>query len=430
MKSIISLILIILPLFVNAQSLQIHLPIPDNDSLVSINYDFTIDTTLRSFTITKNYLNRISKFITRKIYSGDLESIDTILMVKDKNEKICQIRIFTCDDNKSITHQLLKINRGFDSTKYTNSIYLGNWTYAKHSEEIQAIVVALNAMLKNKQSACNSTIKTTLLNLSSSGKHSKDERGIIYELVDQMPVYKGSNSIESRDNAIQKYINECAIKDSFSVSGFAIVEFTVLEDGSIDYLMFSHSGNIEIKNYLKKCLLNMKGWKPGENRFGVQKVTISTMIGINLPDINAEIEKLLKASSVPLEPKRKTNEKDTIDFDAIADIMYGDYSSEDDELMKAVENNPRHPNGNEFYKDYLAKIKNEIKAEHKDISGIIMVRFIVERNGSISKVEILKTPSLKIIDYVKDKFMAMPNWISGKQRGKPVRVERTEIIKL
>ncbi len=63
-----------------------------------------------------------------------------------------------------------------------------------------------------------------------------------------------------------------------------------------------------------------------------------------------------------------------------------------------------------------------VEAREQGIEGRVVVRFIVEKDGTINGLEILKDPgagcgeeSLRVINL-------MPNWIPGKQKGKKVRV--------
>ena len=87
---------------------------------------------------------------------------------------------------------------------------------------------------------------------------------------------------------------------------------------------------------------------------------------------------------------------------------------------------PQYPGGMQALFSYLQEnITYPKDAQEKKISGRVLVTFIVEKDGSISSVETVKSvfPSLdeEAVRIVK----GMPNWKPGKQNGKVVRVKYT-----
>lgn len=93
-----------------------------------------------------------------------------------------------------------------------------------------------------------------------------------------------------------------------------------------------------------------------------------------------------------------------------------------EEIFEIVEEPTSFPGGMQELMKWLGKnIKYPDLAADNGIQGRVMVRFVVERDGSTSNVEIARSvdPSLdkEAIRVVK----AMPKWNPGKQRGKAVR---------
>ena len=73
---------------------------------------------------------------------------------------------------------------------------------------------------------------------------------------------------------------------------------------------------------------------------------------------------------------------------------------------------------------YLAKnIKYPPKAEKKGIEGKVMINFIVEKDGSISNVKVVRHIHPLLDKEAERVIKAMPKWSPGKQEGKPVRVK-------
>lgn len=62
-------------------------------------------------------------------------------------------------------------------------------------------------------------------------------------------------------------------------------------------------------------------------------------------------------------------------------------------------------------------------AEENNISGQVVCSFIIERDGSVSGIEVLKAPDRSLSDEAVRVIKKSPKWTPGEQRGKPVRVK-------
>lgn len=109
---------------------------------------------------------------------------------------------------------------------------------------------------------------------------------------------------------------------------------------------------------------------------------------------------------------------------AQAQVQKGNTAPQD--VFDVVEEMPQYPGGMQAMLSFLQEnITYPKDAQEKKISGRVLVTFVVEKDGSISNVETVKSvfPSLdeEAVRIVK----AMPNWKPGKQNGKVVRVKYT-----
>lgn len=85
-----------------------------------------------------------------------------------------------------------------------------------------------------------------------------------------------------------------------------------------------------------------------------------------------------------------------------------------------VEVQPEFPGGiNEFIK-FIGK--NFKAPEVEGLSGVVKVSFVIETNGTIGEVKIVKDLGSGTGDEAKRVVMASPKWTPGEQAGKPVRV--------
>jgi len=96
---------------------------------------------------------------------------------------------------------------------------------------------------------------------------------------------------------------------------------------------------------------------------------------------------------------------------------------EEAEIFTVVESMPEFPGGPAKMMEYIAKnIKYPAMARESGIQGRVFVNFVVEPNGSVSNVKILRGIGGGCDEEAVRVVEAMPKWTPGRQRGKAVRV--------
>ena len=95
----------------------------------------------------------------------------------------------------------------------------------------------------------------------------------------------------------------------------------------------------------------------------------------------------------------------------------------DNTVYEIVEQMPEFPGGMQLLYDYLGKtIKYPEISKENNSQGKAYVRFTIEKDGSISSVEVIKGVDRFIDKEAMKVVESMPNWTPGKQLNKPVRV--------
>ncbi|HLT08046.1 MAG TPA: TonB family protein [Cyclobacteriaceae bacterium] len=95
-----------------------------------------------------------------------------------------------------------------------------------------------------------------------------------------------------------------------------------------------------------------------------------------------------------------------------------------DEIFDVVETMPTPPGGMEGWNKYLSNnLKYPTQARRMGIEGTVYVVFVVNTDGSIQDVEILRGIGGGCDEEAKRVVENAPKWEPGKQRGKPVRVK-------
>jgi len=120
-----------------------------------------------------------------------------------------------------------------------------------------------------------------------------------------------------------------------------------------------------------------------------------------------------------------------IDVEADEDMVVEEYippmeeeeEVEEAEIFTVVESMPEFPGGMGELMKYLGtSIKYPPLAKESGIQGRVFINFVVEPNGSISNVKVLRGIGGGCDEEAVRVVENMPNWKPGKQRGKAVRV--------
>ena len=97
-----------------------------------------------------------------------------------------------------------------------------------------------------------------------------------------------------------------------------------------------------------------------------------------------------------------------------------------DEIFVVVENQPEFPGGNTAMMKFLSEnIKYPVIAQENGIQGRVICNFVVERDGSITDVQVVRGVDPSLDREAMRVINEMPRWKPGKQRGQAVRVRFT-----
>ncbi|MGM0580259.1 MAG: energy transducer TonB [Bacteroidota bacterium] len=181
------------------------------------------------------------------------------------------------------------------------------------------------------------------------------------------------------------------------------------------------------------------------------KVFISEKEKVELPDEEPVVflsEDVIRTSHPPkpkpkklIEPKgdvnivevkelTKTDEKKKeVDIDNLIDpgdeFAIPEEKVEDNNVYDpfALEVNPKFNGGMDAFYEYVANaIEYPSYEQKRNIGGRVVLSFVIEKDGSLSQVKILKGVSEGIDKEAIRVIKNAPEWEAGRQRGQPVRV--------
>ncbi|MBQ6062675.1 MAG: energy transducer TonB [Prevotella sp.] len=127
--------------------------------------------------------------------------------------------------------------------------------------------------------------------------------------------------------------------------------------------------------------------------------------------------------------KDQEGTKDRTDVAIRNDIAVNTNESEEkkevaNKVFDVVEQMPSFPGGNEALMKFLSdNVKYPVVAQENGVQGRVVVSFVVEKDGSITDVKIVRSVDPSLDKEAARVVKSMPHWIPGRQNGAAVRVK-------
>ena len=171
----------------------------------------------------------------------------------------------------------------------------------------------------------------------------------------------------------------------------------------------------------------------------LQKVAVRASVGFTVPDIVDKVDDSKKMKNqeelnrsniaiAAVDYAGDANGKGTIDDllkgqEAGGSVAQAPQKEEEAPIYSVVEQQAQFPGGEAALLAYVAKnIKYPAIAVEQEIQGTVNLRFVVEANGSIGDVQIVKSLESHCDKEAIRVVKSLPRFIPGKQQGRPVRV--------
>ena len=97
---------------------------------------------------------------------------------------------------------------------------------------------------------------------------------------------------------------------------------------------------------------------------------------------------------------------------------------EENKVFDVVEQMPSVPGGPQALLQYLNNnVKYPVVAQENGVQGRVVISFVVEKDGSVTDVQVAKSVDPSLDKEAQRVVKSMPHWIPGKQNGSAVRVK-------
>lgn len=115
------------------------------------------------------------------------------------------------------------------------------------------------------------------------------------------------------------------------------------------------------------------------------------------------------------------------DVEIIQQVAVEEETVEDDTPFVRVEQMPSFMGGDlmKFRNWVQSKVRFPQIAQENNISGRVLLMFVIERDGTLTNIQVLQTPDSSLSDEAIRVLKTSPKWTPGKQRNQAVRVKYT-----
>ncbi len=218
----------------------------------------------------------------------------------------------------------------------------------------------------------------------------------VYAGAEVMPNYRGGIAEFYRFFSIYLHYPEKEKKEG--IEGVVIAQFVVELDGRLSDIKIVRTPSEGLGREAQRLLAMSTRWIPGKQ--GGKDVRVMFTLPINFH---------LNYAHIPVKYFR--------------DNPAGALPDDEKQIFTAVEIEPYYQGGlNEFYKYIANNIRYPEEDKKSGVQGRAIVQFIVEKNGSLSDIKVMRAPSETLGKEALRVMNTSPKWIPGKQGGKDVRV--------
>lgn len=244
-------------------------------------------------------------------------------------------------------------------------------------------------------------LEITTRTLQEMARETEDPPFIVAET---MPLFEGGDLLKFRQ-WLQTQVRYPAEALKKQIEGRVVCSFVVERDGSVSNIMALQSPDRLLTDEVRRVLANSPRWTPGMQKGKTVRVKLVVPVDFKLPPISIVTPIVLDGEDDVIPP--------------IEDIPY----------LK-VDTMPLFRDGNPhaFSQWLQTQIRYPAEALRKRIEGRIIRSFDIERDGSVSNVQVLKTANISLYREVKRALENPPRWIPGHHKGEVSLTKRKILV--
>jgi TonB family protein len=176
---------------------------------------------------------------------------------------------------------------------------------------------------------------------------------------------------------------------SRNAEGRVVVQFTIEKDGTLSDIHVLTSPDSSLTKEAIRVMAASPAWLPGIQDNKKVRVQFTIPVRFKLPQ----------------------------------PFAFPDTSKYKGQIYSSTQQSPEFPGGTAKFGEYLGKnIYYPVEARKKNIQGRVIVQFIVEADGNLSNLNVLRSPDESLSREAVRVLEKSPKWVPGRQDGIAVRV--------
>ncbi len=237
------------------------------------------------------------------------------------------------------------------------------------------------------------------ISLTTIAQNQTDNDTTIYSVVDEMPQFPGG------DSAMVAYLtHNLHYPQTEGIQGKVFVGFVVEKDGIISNVEVKKGIGEECDAEAVRVIKEMPTWNPGKQNSECVRVSLVLPINYKIAELPQAPYQMVLTDEV----KRNST-------------MPG--MTDNNTKTVVIDKMPAFPGGEEGVMDFIGtNIRYPKYAQDHGISGRVLVRFVVETDGSITNVEVLQGIGGGCDEEAVRVVKMMPKWFPAEKDGEKVRV--------
>ncbi len=239
----------------------------------------------------------------------------------------------------------------------------------------------------------------------------------VFQIVSEMPEFPGGTEALMQFVASSIKYPEDAVNEG--KEGRVFVSFVVEKDGLVSNVKVLRGVCYSIDEEASRVVRGMPRWKPGMKDGKPARVSYQIPIMFKLGQTNDEYKTTVKTviagddeHSCKTSTATFPDENNKPDMKPNADGVY-----------QIVEEMPSFPGGETKLMEYIAKnLTYPQEARDKGIDGRVFIGMVIEKDGSVSNVKVLRGIGSGCDEEAVRVIKSMPKWKPGMMKGEPVPV--------
>jgi len=268
------------------------------------------------------------------------------------------------------------------------------------------------------------TIKTTGPALSPSISDDKVQADTekVFKAAQVVPQFPGG--IPALTKFVQTNVRYPKEDHDNKVQGRAYIQFVVEQDGSLDNFRIIRAPSEAMGKEAMRVMASSPKWAPGTQNGKPVRVEFTMPINFSLSNDGPNAP--FNINILPPPPPAAPVKQDGNNFHLLPPPPVKEVEANANTVYTAVEIQPEFPGGEAGFAKFLQKtIRYPATAKQNRIQGKVYVQFVVEKDGSITDIKVIREPGSGTGDEAVRVMKLSPKWIPGKLNGQPVRVQFT-----